>query len=102
MSFINIAILVTAFTMIITGLFMLLRTYNMIRIIIAIEVIIKAVTLVLAFATYLNGNHALGQTLIITMILIEVVVAVVAAGIAVSVYRNNGNMDVRNLNKLKG
>jgi len=102
MSILNISILTTAMLLIITGLFMLLRTYNMIRIIIAIEVVIKAVTLLLAYAGYVNGSFALVQTFIITMIVIEVVVAVVAAGIAVSVYRNNDNMDIRNLNKLKG
>ena len=102
MSIMNLAIITTALLLIITGLFMLLRTHNMIRIIIAIEVIIKAVTLILAFAGYMNGSFALVQTYIITMIVIEVVVAVVAAGIAVSVYRNNGNMDLSKLNKLKG
>ena len=102
MSLLNISILTTAMLLIITGLFMLLHTYNMIRIIIAIEVVIKAVTLLLAYAGYVNGSLAMVQTFIITMIVIEVVVAVVAAGIAVSVYRNNGNMDIRNLNKLKG
>ena len=102
MSILNLAIISVALLLIITGLYMLLRTHNMIRIIIAIEVMIKSVTLILVFAGYMNGSFALVQTFIITMIVIEVVVAVVAAGIAISVYRNNGNMDLSKLNRLKG
>jgi NADH-quinone oxidoreductase subunit K len=102
MSIITLGLITTALLLIITGLYMLLRTNNMIRIIIAIEILMKAVTLLLAFSGYVSGNYNVVQAFIITMIVIEVVVAVVAAGIAVSVYRNKGNMDVRNLNDLKG
>ena len=80
----------------------MIRTHNMIKIIIAVELMMKAVTLILAFAGYLTNNFALMQAFIVTMIVIEVVIAVVAAGIIVSYYRNNGNMDPRNMNKLKG
>jgi len=102
MNIFNLAILTTALLLIITGLYMLMRTHHMIRIIIAVELVSKAVTLILAFAGYMSGNLALVQVFIITMIIIEVVIAVIAAGIAVSFYRNNGNMDLRNMNKLKG
>ena len=102
MNILNLAILTTALLLIITGLYMLFRTHNMIRIILAIEIVVKAVTLILAFAGYVTGKYALVQAFIITMIVIEVVVAVVAAGIAVNVYKNNGNMDVSKLKRLKG
>lgn len=102
MTIIYLSIISVAFLLIITGLYLMMRTRNMIRIIVAVELLMKSVTLILAFAGRLTGDYALVQCFIITMIVIEVVIAVVAAGIAVSYFRNNGNMDLRNLNKLKG
>ena len=102
MSIVEIGILVTAALLIITGLYCLVRTYNIIRIIISVEIAMKAVTLLLAFAGWVNGGAALAQTFVITMIVIEVVVAVVAAGIAISVFRHNGSMDIRKLKNLRG
>ena len=102
MNVLYIAMLTTAMLLIITGLFMLARTNNLLRIIIAIEIVMKAITLLLLFAGYINGNFALVQTFVVTMIVIEVIVAVVAAGIAICIYRRNGDLDVDKLNKLNG
>lgn len=102
MNTISIAVLVTALLLIVTGLYMLVRTNNLIRIIIAIEIAMKAITLLLIFAGWLNGNSALSQAFVVTIIVVEVVVAVVAAGIAISIFRKNGDMDIRKLNKLNG
>lgn len=102
MNILTLAILTTALLLIITGLFMLVRTNNLIRVIISTEIVMKAVTLLLIFAGYVNGNYLLAQTFIVTVIVIEVVVAVVAAGIAISIYRHNGDLDIRKLNKLNG
>lgn len=95
-------ILLTGFLLIITGCYCLIRTYHMLKIIIGIELAMKAVTLFIAVAGYVNGNTELAQSFIITSIFIEVVVTVVAAGIAISLYKKYGNMDIRNLRKLKG
>ncbi|MCR4962695.1 MAG: NADH-quinone oxidoreductase subunit K [Firmicutes bacterium] len=102
MNVLSIAILTAALLLIVTGLYMLVRTYNMIRIIIAVEVAMKAITLLLAYAGWLNGQTALSQAFVVTIIVMEVVVAVVAAGLAISSFRKNGDVDIRRLNKLNG
>ncbi len=84
------------------GCYCLIRTYHMLKITIGIEVAIKAVTLFIVLAGYINGRVDLAQTYIITSIVIEVVVAVVSAGISINLYRKYGSMDIRNLRKLKG
>ena len=84
------------------ALFSLLKVRNMLGMLIATEVMTKGVTLLLICAGYLNGNTALTQTFIVTIIVIEAVVAVVAVGLAVSVHRNTGSLDIANLNKLNG
>ena len=102
MNIVSAIILMAALLMIVAGMFCLVRTYNLIRIIIAIEIAMKAITLLLVVAGAVNGNMALSQTFVITMIVLEVIVAVVAAGIAISLYHKNGNVDIRELTNLKG
>ncbi|MBP7176689.1 MAG: NADH-quinone oxidoreductase subunit K [Thermoclostridium sp.] len=94
--------LIAGFLLIIAGCYCLVRTYHMLKIIIGIEVAMKAVTMFITLAGFVNGNSDLAQTFIITIIVIEVVVAVVAAGIAINLYKKYGSMDIRNLRKLKG
>ena len=79
-----------------------MRTYHLLKIIIGMEIAMKAVTMFIILAGYINENMDLAQTFVISIIVIEVVIAVVAAGIAVSLYKKYGSMDIRNLRKLKG
>lgn len=94
--------LIAGLLMIMAGCYCLIRTYHMLKIIIGIEVAMKAVTMFIMLAGHINGMMGLAQTFIITIIVIEVVVAVVAAGLAINLYKTYGSMDVRNLRKLKG
>lgn len=86
----------------VTALYCMLISRNLIRILIGLELLIKAVTLLIALAGYLAGRMALAQSFIITMIVIEVVVIAVAAGIVIGSHRHNQSLDARNLRNLKG
>ncbi|MDO4732693.1 MAG: NADH-quinone oxidoreductase subunit K [Bacillota bacterium] len=102
MTLFTMVALLVALLLIFTGVYLLVKTHNMLRIIIAIEIVMKAITLLLIFAGLMNGKMALTQSFIITVIVIEVVVAVVAAGVAINLYRHNGDMEISRLNKLNG
>lgn len=95
-------ILIVGFLLIVAGCYCLIRTYHLLKVIIGVEVAMKAVTMFIILAGFINGNIALAQTFVITVIVIEVVLAVVAVGIALNLYNNYGDMDLRNLRKLKG
>ena len=84
------------------GLYCILVTRNLIRAIIGLELLIKAVTLLLIVTGYASGKPALAQAFVITVIVIEVVLAVVAGGIALRIFRYNDNLDVRELKRLRG
>ena len=85
-----------------TGLYCILVTRNMIRVLIALEVMIKSVTLLLALAGSQTNQMALAQSFIITLIIVEVVITAIGAGISIAVYRHNGTLDLRELTKIKG
>ena len=86
----------------ICGAYCLVVTRSMIRAIIGIELLVKAVTLLIIVAGNITGRVALAQSLVITIIVIEVVVAATAAGLALCVFRHTGSLDTRSLNNMKG
>jgi len=94
--------LIIGFLMILAGCYCLIRTYHMLKIIIGIEVAMKAVTLFLILAGYVNGHIGLAQAYVITAIVLEVIAAVICAGVTIGLYKKYGNMDIRNLTRLKG
>ncbi|MDP2929722.1 MAG: NADH-quinone oxidoreductase subunit K [Candidatus Omnitrophota bacterium] len=86
----------------IAGLYCILVTRNLMRVVIGLELLTKAVTLLIIIAGYVTGRIALAQSLVITLILIEVVVIAVASGVILSIYRHNESLAVSNLTSLKG
>ena len=83
------------------GIYCVAATHNMIRVLIALELLIKAVTLLIAVAGAECGEMALAQSFIIALIIIEVVVTAIGAGIIIAVHARNGSIDLRNLTKIK-
>jgi len=86
----------------ITGIYAILATRNLLRILIGLEILTKGVTLLLIAAGYLTGRQNYIQPIVITMIVVEVVIIAIAAGIVIASYRNNGTISVRALRNLKG
>jgi NADH-quinone oxidoreductase subunit K len=86
----------------IAGIYCLVMTRNFIRVLIGLEIMTKAVTLLLIVAGLAAGRLALAQALAITLIVVEVVVISVAAGIVLSVFRLSESLDIRNSRNLKG
>lgn len=86
----------------IIGIYCLLITSSLIRLLIGLEIISKALTLLLTMAGHLTGNTGLAQAFVITLIVIEVFVIIVAAGLVLAVFRKNSSADVKILRHLKG
>ena len=94
-----IAVIIILF---IAGLYCILVTRNLMRVLIGLELLTKAVTLLLIVAGYVTGRLALAQSVVITLIVIEVVVMAVMAGVILSIYRHTGSLDASNVKSLKG
>ena len=88
--------------LLVDGLWCMLATYNLLRIIIGLEVLMKSVTFFLIVAGYLSGRMALAQAMVITVIVIEVVVVVAAAGIILGFFRRNESLSTRHTRSMKG
>jgi NADH:ubiquinone oxidoreductase subunit K len=84
------------------GLWLMLATRNLVRILIGIEILMKSVTFFLIAAGVLTGRLALAQSLVITVIVIEVVVVVVIAGVILGFFRKHDSLGVGNTRDMKG
>lgn len=102
MNVLTLTLMSTALVLIALGVFMLVMTSNMIRVVLAVEVMMKAVTLLLIYAGQINGQLGLAQTFIVTQIVLEIVLAAVASGLVINIYRKTGQRELRKLNKLNG
>lgn len=84
------------------GLYGLLITRNLIKIVMVLQILIKSVILALSFAGKLSGNLGLGQSIAATVIVADTIVAVVGLALAVQVRRRFGTLDAPRISTLKG
>ncbi len=95
-------VIMTAAVLFTAGLWCLYATHNLVRVLIGIELLTKAVTLLLVLAGAVTGRMAAIQALIITVIVMEVVVLVVASGIVVAAQEKTGSHRIEHLTNLRG
>jgi len=96
----NIA-LVTVLGLLGVGLYGLLAACNLIKIIIALQLLLKGAVLSLVAAGSAGGQIDLGQSLAVTVIVVDTIVAVVGLALALQVQRRIGTLDVRELSTLR-
>ena len=95
-------ILIGVFVLLGVGFYGLLITRNLIKIVMMLQILIKAVVLALVFAGKVSGNLGLGQSTAATVIVADTIVAVVGLALAVQVRRRFGTLDVPQISTLKG
>ena len=84
------------------GFYGLLITRNLIKVVMVLQILIKAVILALLLAGRIGGNIALGQSMAATVIVADTIVAVVGLALAVQVRRRFGTLDVPKISTLRG
>jgi NADH-quinone oxidoreductase subunit K len=86
----------------IIGMYCVLTTRNLLRALIGMEVLIKAVTLLIIVAGNVAGQVALAQAMVITLITIEVALIVVAVGVVLCVHRCHNSIETSTVKQIKG
>lgn len=84
------------------GLYALLTMRNLIKLLIAVGIIGKAVSLALLASGWAQDSLLTAQSLVITFIVVEVCLVAVALALAINAYRHTKSLDVRTLARLKG
>ncbi len=83
------------------GVYGLLITRNLIKVVIALQVLGKGALLALVAAGSISGKINLGQSLAVVVIVVDTIVAVIALALALQVKRRLGTLDVKELSTLK-
>jgi NADH-quinone oxidoreductase subunit K len=83
------------------GFYALLITRNLIKVVIALQILVKGAMLAIVLAGRIAGNPNLGQSIAITVIVADTIVAVVALALAVQVRRHFGTLDLKALTTLR-
>jgi NADH-quinone oxidoreductase subunit K len=84
------------------GFYGLLITRNLIKIVLVLQVLVKAVVIALVLAGKASGNIGLGQSIAATVIVADTIVAVVALALAVQIRRHTGTLDLTKISTLRG
>jgi NADH-quinone oxidoreductase subunit K len=84
------------------GLYGLLISRNLIKIVVGLQILVKAALLGIVLAGKINGQLLLAQSMVITIIVADTIVAVIGIAMIVQIRRQLGTLDVSELSKLKG
>ena len=82
------------------GLYGLLITRNLIKVVVALQVLVKGALLALVAAGAASGKINLGQSLAVMVIVVDTVVAVIGLALAMQIKRRMGTLDVKELSTL--
>ncbi|HMV94665.1 MAG TPA: NADH-quinone oxidoreductase subunit K [Anaerolineales bacterium] len=83
------------------GVYGLLITRNLIKVVMVLQILVKAVILAFVFSGKVSGNLGLGQSIAATVIVADTIVAVVGLALAVQV-RRVGTLDAPQVSTLRG
>ncbi len=84
------------------GLYGLLVARNLIKVVVALQILVKGALLALVAAGKASDQINLSQSLAVTVIVADTVVAVVGLALAVQIKRQLGTLDVKGLSNLRG
>ena len=84
------------------GFYGLLVCRNLFKVVVALQILVKAALLALVSAGYASGKINLGQSLAITVIVADTIVAVIGMALGVQIQRQLGTLDIKDLSRMRG
>jgi multisubunit Na+/H+ antiporter MnhC subunit len=93
--------LVVVFILLGVGLYALLVVSNLIKVVVALQILGKGAVLALVIAGSLRGQANLGQSMALTVIVADTIIAVVGLALAVQVRRHFDTLDLKSLTMLR-
>jgi NADH:ubiquinone oxidoreductase subunit K len=83
------------------GIYGLLIVRNLIKVVVALQILVKGAMIALLLAGRAAGQPLVGQSMALTVIVVDTIVSVVALAFAVQVRRRFGTLDVEALSTLR-
>ena len=83
------------------GLYGLLIVHNLIKVVVALQLLAKGAMLALVLAGSVANNVNLGQSIALTVLVADTIVAVIGLALAVQIRRHFGTLDIKALTTLR-
>jgi NADH-quinone oxidoreductase subunit K len=83
------------------GLYGLLISRNLIKIVVALQIMTKGALLALVMAGSMRNQVSLGQSMALMVIIADTIVAVIGLALAVQVRKHVGTLDIKSLTTLR-
>ena len=83
------------------GFYALLISRNLIKVVVALQILVKGSMVALVLAGNMNGQVNLGQSLALTVVVADTIVAVIGLSLAVQIRRHFGTLDLKALTTLR-
>lgn len=84
------------------GIYGLLMVRNLIKVVVALQIVVKGAVVALVAAGSASGQINLGQSIAVTVIVVDTIVAVVGLALAVQVRQRLGTLDLKGISTLRG
>ncbi len=84
------------------GFYGLMASRNLIKIVVALQILVKGALLALVAAGNANGQLGVSQSMALTVVVADTIVAVMGIALGVQVRRRTGSLDVSVLSRLRG
>ena len=83
------------------GIYALLTMRNLIRIIVALQLLVKSIILFVILAGKITGQMALAQSMATTVIVADTIVAVLGMALAVQIRKATHSLDIKDITNLR-
>ena len=81
----------------VAGIYCVIATRNLLRVLIALEIVSKSATLTMLLAGLLQGKLAEAEVFIVILIIVEVVVTAIGAVLCIAIHARTGSLDIREM-----
>lgn len=99
--FLTRLVIIGVLSLLAVGLYGLLISRNLIKVVVALQILVKGVILALVISGNLAGRVNLSQSLAITVIVADTIVAILGLALSVQIRQRLGTLDLFHLSRLK-
>ena len=96
-----VIVLITLLCLAGAGFYCLLITRNLIKVVVGLQLLVKAAVVAFILAGHITGRMNTAQTMTLTVIVADTIVAVIGLALAVQIRLKTGSLDVKSISNLK-
>ncbi|HNY19035.1 MAG TPA: NADH-quinone oxidoreductase subunit K [Flexilinea sp.] len=97
----NTLVIIAIVSLIAIGFYCLIITRNILKIIVALQVLVKGAMIAMILAGKLTDQMELAQSMAITIIVADTIVAVIGLAMSIQLREKTGTCDIHSISKLK-